>query len=112
MRCTEPPTHVLLRSAPVHRGAEDDTVTIDRQRPLDGAGGRAAVRSISAMRSKAAGSTWFPEGSAAMVYGEHADLGRVLADVEGVAGVQQLAPDLHVVWGQSGSLALLRRHRR
>ena len=48
------------------------------------------------------GLTWFPEGSAAMVYGEHEDLGRLLTDVEGIDGVRQLAPDLHVVWGEQG----------
>ena len=48
------------------------------------------------------GLTWFPEGSAAMVYGEHEDLGGLLTDVEGIDGVRQLAPDLHVVWGEQG----------
>ena len=46
--------------------------------------------------------TWFPEGSAAVVYGEHPDVGRVVAGVEGVAGAQRLAPELHLVWGDEG----------
>jgi hypothetical protein len=48
------------------------------------------------------GLTWFPEGSAALVYGAHEDVGGVLAPVEGVAGVQRLAPELHLVWGNEG----------
>jgi hypothetical protein len=48
------------------------------------------------------GLSWFPEGSAALVYGAHRDVAGALAGVEGVAGVRQLAPELHVVWGAPG----------
>lgn len=46
--------------------------------------------------------TWFPEGSAALVYGEHHDVGALLTRVSGIAGVAALAPDLHLVWGEVG----------
>jgi len=48
------------------------------------------------------GLTWFPEGSAALVYGEHVDAAAVLVGTPGVAGVEPLAPDLHLVWGDEG----------
>jgi hypothetical protein len=48
------------------------------------------------------GLTWFPEGSAALVYGGHDDLGPRLSGIDGVAGVQQLTPELHLVWGDEG----------
>jgi hypothetical protein len=43
-----------------------------------------------------------PEGTAGIVYGEHADVGGLLATTPGVAGVQELAPDTHLVWGDEG----------
>jgi hypothetical protein len=46
--------------------------------------------------------TWFPEGSAALVYGSHPDIDGVLGALAGVAGVERLAPDLHLVWGDEG----------
>jgi len=45
---------------------------------------------------------WFPEGSAALVYGAHSDVPGLLAGMPGIAGVEPLAPDLHVVWGDEG----------
>ncbi len=48
------------------------------------------------------GLTWFPEGTAALVYGEHADVAGLLGETAGVAGVAPLAPDLHLVWADEG----------
>jgi hypothetical protein len=48
------------------------------------------------------GLTWFPEGTAALVYGEHADVAELLGATAGVAGVEALAPDLHLVWADEG----------
>ena len=48
------------------------------------------------------GLTWFPEGSAALVYGEHADLDALLGRVPELAGSTTLAPGLTVVWGEPG----------
>jgi hypothetical protein len=48
------------------------------------------------------GLSWFPEGTAALVYGEHADVAGLLGATTGVAGVELLAPDLHLVWADEG----------
>jgi hypothetical protein len=48
------------------------------------------------------GLTWFPEGTAALVYGEHPDADRVLGAAPGVAGHQQLGPGLRIVWADPG----------
>lgn len=46
--------------------------------------------------------SWFPEGTAALVYGEHPDGDRVLGNAPGVAGWQQLAPGLRIAWAEPG----------
>jgi hypothetical protein len=46
--------------------------------------------------------SWMPEGTAGIVYGEHADALGLLAGTPGVAGVRALAPDIHLVWGDEG----------
>lgn len=48
------------------------------------------------------GLTWFPEGSAALVYGKHPDLDAILRGVEGLAGATEVAPGVRVVWGDPG----------
>ncbi len=48
------------------------------------------------------GLAWFPEGTAALVYGEHPDVDRVLADAPGVAGMRQLGPGLRIAWADPG----------
>jgi hypothetical protein len=48
------------------------------------------------------GLTWFPEGTAALVHGEHGDVAGVLAGTPGVGGVRELAPALHLVWAEEG----------
>ncbi len=48
------------------------------------------------------GLTWFPEGTAALVYGEHPDVAGLLGTTAGVAGVAPLAPELHLVWADEG----------
>jgi hypothetical protein len=48
------------------------------------------------------GLTWFPEGSAALVYGEHADLDALLGGIDDLAGSTTVAPGIHVVWGEPG----------
>jgi len=48
------------------------------------------------------GLEWFPEGTAALVYGDHPDADRVLTDAEGVLGIDRIAPDLRVVWAEPG----------
>ena len=48
------------------------------------------------------GLTWFPEGTAALVYGEHTDVAGLLGAITGVAGVEALAPELHLVWADEG----------
>lgn len=48
------------------------------------------------------GLTWMPEGTAAIVYGDHADVAGLLADTAGVQRVRQLAPTQHLVWGEPG----------
>jgi hypothetical protein len=45
---------------------------------------------------------WFPEGSAALVYGEHPDLDGVLERVGHLTGSAPVAPGVHVVWGEPG----------
>ena len=56
------------------------------------------------------GLEWFPEGSAALVYGEHPDADRVLADAPDVAGSRELARRAHRLAG-AGTVDVLRRHR-
>ena len=48
------------------------------------------------------GLSWFPEGSAALVYGEHPDLEGLLGRVTELAGSATVAPGIHVVWGEPG----------
>jgi len=48
------------------------------------------------------GLTWMPEGTAAIVYGAGADPHRLLADVDGIAGVERLEDGLHLVWSEPG----------
>lgn len=48
------------------------------------------------------GLSWFPEGTAALIYGEHPDADRVLAAVPGVAGTRQLGPGLRIAWAEPG----------
>lgn len=48
------------------------------------------------------GLTWFPEGSAALVYGDHPDLEGLLGRVAELAGSTAVAPGVHVVWGEPG----------
>jgi hypothetical protein len=48
------------------------------------------------------GLEWFPEGSAALVYGDHPDADRVLADAPDVAGSRELAPGVRIVWPEPG----------
>jgi hypothetical protein len=48
------------------------------------------------------GLEWFPEGTAALVYGEHPDADRVLQNAPGVAGCEQLAPGLRIAWADPG----------
>lgn len=48
------------------------------------------------------GLTWLPEGTAALVYGEHADVAGLLGTTAGVAGVKTLAPELHLAWADEG----------
>lgn len=48
------------------------------------------------------GLSWMPEGTAGVVYGEHADVAGLLADTPGVAGVRALGSDAHLVWGDEG----------
>ncbi len=45
---------------------------------------------------------WMPEGSAGVVYGTHPDVAGLVSTIPGVAGVQALAPDRHLVWGDDG----------
>jgi hypothetical protein len=45
---------------------------------------------------------WCPEGSAALVYGDDADVLARLGAHPGVGGVQPLAPGVHLVWGDEG----------
>ncbi len=45
---------------------------------------------------------WMPEGTAGIVYGQHADVAGLLAETSGVAGVRALAPDVHLVWADAG----------
>ena len=48
------------------------------------------------------GLTWMPEGTAALVYGSGADPCALLADVEGIAGVERIEEALHLVWSEPG----------
>jgi type I phosphodiesterase/nucleotide pyrophosphatase len=48
------------------------------------------------------GLEWFPEGSAALVYGEHPDADRVLADAPDLAGSRLLTPGVRIVWPKPG----------
>ena len=48
------------------------------------------------------GLEWFPEGSAAVVYGEHPDAERVLMEEAKVAGILRIAPHARVVWAEPG----------
>ena len=48
------------------------------------------------------GLAWFPEGSAALVYGEHPDLDAILAGIDDLAGSAPVAPGVRVVWGEPG----------
>ena len=48
------------------------------------------------------GLTWMPEGTAALVYGTSADPRALLADVDGIAGVERLEDGLHLVWSEPG----------
>ena len=48
------------------------------------------------------GLTWMPEGTAAIVYGEHDDVDGLLAATAGVGGVRTLAPARHLVWCTPG----------
>jgi len=48
------------------------------------------------------GMEWFPEGTAALVYGDHPDADRVLRDVDGVAGCQELSPGVRIAWADPG----------
>ncbi|MSO78806.1 MAG: alkaline phosphatase family protein [Acidimicrobiia bacterium] len=48
------------------------------------------------------GLAWFPEGTAALIYGEHPDADRVLASTPGVAGMRQLGPGLRIAWADPG----------
>jgi hypothetical protein len=92
------------RLAPIRSAIEsraDDTVTIIvSDHAMEPVTERAPVDLSGALEGT--GLTWFPEGSAALVYGEHDDLAGLLAGTSGVEGVQVLAPDLHLVWGDAG----------
>jgi predicted AlkP superfamily pyrophosphatase or phosphodiesterase len=48
------------------------------------------------------GLTWMPEGTAAVVYGDHPDVAGLLPDTPGVEGVLELAPARHLVWAEPG----------
>jgi predicted AlkP superfamily pyrophosphatase or phosphodiesterase len=48
------------------------------------------------------GLTWFPEGSAALVYGDRPDIDAVLGDIAEVEGSAEVAPGVRVVWGAPG----------
>jgi hypothetical protein len=48
------------------------------------------------------GLEWFPEGTAALVYGDHPDADRVLAEANGVVGMERIAPEIRVVWAEPG----------
>lgn len=48
------------------------------------------------------GLEWFPEGTAAVVYGDHPDADRVLTEKAKVAGIERTAPDKRVVWAEPG----------
>jgi hypothetical protein len=48
------------------------------------------------------GLVWFPEGTAALVYGDHPDADRVLGAAPGVAGWKQLGPVLRIAWADPG----------
>lgn len=48
------------------------------------------------------GLEWFPEGSAALVYGEHPDADRVLAAAPDIAGSRELSPGVRIVWPEPG----------
>lgn len=48
------------------------------------------------------GVEWFPEGSAALVYGEHPELMDRLGRVTGFGGATRIAPGVRVVWGAPG----------
>ncbi len=58
---------------------------IDLTEPLDGTG-----------------LTWFPEGSAAVVYGERADAASVLGAIDDLQGATDVAPGVQVAWGPPG----------
>jgi Type I phosphodiesterase / nucleotide pyrophosphatase len=82
-------------------GRDDDTVTvIVSDHSMEVVHEPNAVDLTGALEGT--GLTWFPEGSAALVYGEHADVAGLLGEVEGIAGVQSLAPEVHLVWGDEG----------
>lgn len=49
-----------------------------------------------------AGLTWMPEGTAAIVYGAGADPRTLLADVDGVGGVERLDEGVHLAWSAPG----------
>jgi hypothetical protein len=92
------------RLAPIRATIEartDDTITfVVSDHAMEPVTERAPVDLSGALEGT--GLTWFPEGSAALVYGEHDDLAGLLAGTSGVEGVQALAPDLQLVWGDPG----------
>jgi hypothetical protein len=48
------------------------------------------------------GLEWFPEGTAALVYGDHPDADRVLGTVDGVDGSKVLSDGVRIVWAVPG----------
>ncbi|MEX0665727.1 MAG: alkaline phosphatase family protein [Acidimicrobiia bacterium] len=48
------------------------------------------------------GLEWFPEGTAALVYGDHPDADRVLRDAPGVDGWRVLSPGVRIAWAEPG----------
>ena len=63
----------------------DDSVPIDLSPHLSGSG-----------------LTWFPEGTAALVYGNSGDPQALLAEVPGIGGVERIDAGLHLVWSEPG----------
>ncbi len=48
------------------------------------------------------GLAWFPEGSAALVYGDRPDVEAVLGDIAEIEGSAEVAPGVRIVWGAPG----------
>jgi len=88
-----------VRDAVDARGG-DTVVMIVSDHAVEAVGVAAPIDLTAALEGTA--STWFPEGSAALVYGEHTDLGDLLGRVPELAGSATVAPGVHVVWGEPG----------